>query len=184
MRKVSPPNLPPPDFFIPLGALVFWVRRGHRFTPFTTADILSGKLPEELNLLKESAAKAVGSPKTSDAGTPRAAAETAAPGSEKTEAKEKEPPPAAAASEGVAAAEGGREEPHSGAGASVEGVGGGSGMRWAEAVEAEEENGGGGALPLVVETGAVSQEGEGSSAGLAAEMARLAVSNALAGQEG
>lgn len=58
-RKVSPPNLPPPDFFIPLGALIYWVRRGHKFTPITVADIQSGSLPEELQVLKDGAQKAV-----------------------------------------------------------------------------------------------------------------------------
>jgi hypothetical protein len=57
-RKVSAPNLPPPDFYMPLGALIFWVRRGHRFTAITVADIQSKNLPQELATLKESAAKA------------------------------------------------------------------------------------------------------------------------------
>lgn len=57
-RKVSAPNLPPPDFYMPLGALIFWIRRGHHFTPITVADIQSKNLPEELATLKDSAAKA------------------------------------------------------------------------------------------------------------------------------
>ena len=57
-RKVSPPNLPPQDFYMPLGALIFWIRRGHHFSPITVADIQSKKLPEELATLKDSAAKA------------------------------------------------------------------------------------------------------------------------------
>ena len=59
-RKVSPPNLPTPAFFIPLGALIYWVRRGHKFTAVTVADIAAGALPEELQALKDSAEKAVG----------------------------------------------------------------------------------------------------------------------------
>lgn len=58
-RKVSPPNLPPEEFFIPLGALIYWVRRGNHFKPITVADIQSKQLPPELAALKESAAKAV-----------------------------------------------------------------------------------------------------------------------------
>jgi hypothetical protein len=58
-RKVSPPNLPPEEFFIPLGALIYWVRRGNHFKPITVADIQSKQLPPELATLKESAAKAV-----------------------------------------------------------------------------------------------------------------------------
>lgn len=57
-RKVSPPNLPPPEFYMPLGALIYWVRRGHHFKPITVTDIQSKTLPEELATLKESAAKA------------------------------------------------------------------------------------------------------------------------------
>ncbi|WPT18104.1 hypothetical protein PSENEW3_00006106 [Picochlorum sp. SENEW3] len=57
-RKVSPPNLPPNDFYIPLGALIYWARRGNHFKPVTVADIQSKTLPEELAALKESAAKA------------------------------------------------------------------------------------------------------------------------------
>lgn len=57
-RKVSPPNLPPPDFYMPLGALIYWVRRGHTFKSITVTDIQSKNLPEELATLKESAAKA------------------------------------------------------------------------------------------------------------------------------
>ena len=57
-RKVSPPNLPPPEFYLPLGALIYWVRRGHHFKPITVADIQSKNLPEELATLKESAEKA------------------------------------------------------------------------------------------------------------------------------
>ena len=55
---MSAPNLPPPDFYMPLGALIFWIRRGHHFTPITVADIQSKNLPEELATLKDSAAKA------------------------------------------------------------------------------------------------------------------------------
>lgn len=58
-RKVSPPNLPPEEFFIPLGALIYWVRRGNNFKPITVTDIQSKQLPSELAVLKESAAKAV-----------------------------------------------------------------------------------------------------------------------------
>lgn len=58
-RKVSPPNLPPPEFYMPLGALIYWVRRGNHFKPITVSDIQSKNLPEELATLKESAAKAV-----------------------------------------------------------------------------------------------------------------------------
>lgn len=58
-RKVSPPNLPPEEFFIPLGALIYWVRRGNHFKPITVTDIQSKQLPPELAVLKESAAKAV-----------------------------------------------------------------------------------------------------------------------------
>lgn len=57
-RKVSPPNLPPNDFYIPLGALIYWSRRGNHFKPITVADIQNKTLPEELAGLKESAAKA------------------------------------------------------------------------------------------------------------------------------
>lgn len=56
-RKVSPPSVPPSDFYIPLGALVYWVRRGHRFNAITVADVEAGKLPEELQKLKEGADK-------------------------------------------------------------------------------------------------------------------------------
>jgi hypothetical protein len=56
-RKVAPPNLPPPEFFIPLGALIYWVRRGHKFTPITVADVVAKKLPEELQKLKDGAEK-------------------------------------------------------------------------------------------------------------------------------
>lgn len=56
-RKVSPPNLPPPEFFIPLGALIYWIRRGHQFTPITVADIQSGQLPDDLQKLKDGAEK-------------------------------------------------------------------------------------------------------------------------------
>ena len=57
-RKVSPPNLPPPEFYIPLGALIFWIRRGNHFKSITVADIQGKTLPEDLASLKESAAKA------------------------------------------------------------------------------------------------------------------------------
>lgn len=59
-RKVAPPNLPPPEFFIPLGALVYWVRRGHRFSPVLVSDIQAGRLPEELHKLKDGADKVTG----------------------------------------------------------------------------------------------------------------------------
>jgi len=54
-RKVAPPNLPPPEFFIPLGALIYWVRRGHKFTPITVADVVAKELPAELQKLKDGA---------------------------------------------------------------------------------------------------------------------------------
>jgi hypothetical protein len=57
-RRVSPPNLPPPEFYMPLGALIFWIRRGHRFEAITVADIQNKTLPGELATLKDSAAKA------------------------------------------------------------------------------------------------------------------------------
>jgi len=56
-RKVAPPNLPPPEFFIPLGALIYWIRRGHKFTPITVADVVAKRLPEELQKLKDGAEK-------------------------------------------------------------------------------------------------------------------------------
>ena len=56
-RKVAPPNLPPPEFFIPLGALIYWVRRGHQFTPVSVADVMAKKLPEALQVLKDGAEK-------------------------------------------------------------------------------------------------------------------------------
>lgn len=56
-RKVAPPNLPPPEFFIPLGALIYWVRRGHKFSPITVANVLAKELPEELQKLKDGAEK-------------------------------------------------------------------------------------------------------------------------------
>ena len=56
-RKVAPPNLPPPEFFIPLGALIYWVRRGHKFSPITVADVMAKRLPVELQKLKDGAEK-------------------------------------------------------------------------------------------------------------------------------
>ena len=41
-RKVSPPNLPTPDFFVPLGALISYVKSGNKFTPVHVEDIRSG----------------------------------------------------------------------------------------------------------------------------------------------
>lgn len=40
--------------------MLYWIKRSHQFTPITTSDIQSGKLPEELQQLKETAEKAVG----------------------------------------------------------------------------------------------------------------------------
>ena len=42
-RKVSPPNLPTPDFFVPLGALISYVKSGNKFTPVHVEDIRSGR---------------------------------------------------------------------------------------------------------------------------------------------
>jgi hypothetical protein len=58
-RKVSPPNLPPKDFFIPLGALLYAVRRGQRLSVITVADIQAKRLPEDLQKLKDGATKAL-----------------------------------------------------------------------------------------------------------------------------
>jgi hypothetical protein len=39
---VSPPNLPTPEFFIPLGRLLEYVRGGHRLVPVHADDIRAG----------------------------------------------------------------------------------------------------------------------------------------------
>lgn len=54
---MSAPNLPPMDFFIPLGALLYAVRRGKRLSVITVADIRSKALPKDLQELKEGAKK-------------------------------------------------------------------------------------------------------------------------------
>ncbi len=41
-RKVSPPNLPTPEYFVPLGALLAFVRAGNKFAPVNVDDIRSG----------------------------------------------------------------------------------------------------------------------------------------------
>lgn len=42
-RKVSPPNLPTPDYFAPLGALIAYVRSGKRFVAVEVDDIRFGE---------------------------------------------------------------------------------------------------------------------------------------------
>lgn len=39
---MSPPNLPPPAYFVPLGLLIDYVKGGHKFQPVTVDDIRSG----------------------------------------------------------------------------------------------------------------------------------------------
>lgn len=39
---MSPPNLPTPEFFAPLGDLLAFVRAGNKFTPISVDDIRSG----------------------------------------------------------------------------------------------------------------------------------------------
>ncbi|KAL4421322.1 hypothetical protein ABPG75_010613 [Micractinium tetrahymenae] len=53
-RKVSPPNLPTPDYFVPLGVLIAYVRSGKKFVAVEPDDICSGKVPEYLQRLKGS----------------------------------------------------------------------------------------------------------------------------------
>lgn len=43
-RKVSPPNLPTPEFFVPLGALIAYVRSGKKFVAVEPEDIRTGEL--------------------------------------------------------------------------------------------------------------------------------------------
>ena len=43
-RKVSPPNLPTPEYFAPLGTLLAFVRAGNKFAPVSVDDIRSGAL--------------------------------------------------------------------------------------------------------------------------------------------
>jgi hypothetical protein len=40
---VSPPNLPTPEFFVPLGKLLVYVRSGNRFNPVHVDDIRAGR---------------------------------------------------------------------------------------------------------------------------------------------
>ena len=40
---MSPPNLPTPAYFVPLGALIDYVRAGNRFTAVCVDDIRSGE---------------------------------------------------------------------------------------------------------------------------------------------
>lgn len=42
-RKVSPPNLPTPDFFVPLGDLIAYVRSGRKFVAVEPDDIRAGE---------------------------------------------------------------------------------------------------------------------------------------------
>ncbi|GAB4816161.1 hypothetical protein N2152v2_003207 [Parachlorella kessleri] len=51
-RKVSPPNLPTPDFFVPLGKLIAYVKAGNKFTPVHVEDIRSGMVPEYIQELR------------------------------------------------------------------------------------------------------------------------------------
>lgn len=39
---MSPPNLPTPEFFVPLGRLVEYVQAGNRFNPVHVDDIRAG----------------------------------------------------------------------------------------------------------------------------------------------
>lgn len=41
---MSPPNLPTPDFFVPLGALIAYVRSGKKFVAVEPDDIRAGEL--------------------------------------------------------------------------------------------------------------------------------------------
>lgn len=77
-RKVAPPNLPPPEFFIPLGALIYWVRRGHKFSPIMVADVLAKKLPEELQKLKDGAER-IAEKKTAEKNSKEGSTTAAAP---------------------------------------------------------------------------------------------------------
>lgn len=42
-RKVSPPNLPTPPYFVPLGRLLGWVAQGNQLVPVHVDDIKSGE---------------------------------------------------------------------------------------------------------------------------------------------
>lgn len=41
---MSPPNLPTRPFFVPLGALIDYVRAGNKFKPVLVEDVRSGEL--------------------------------------------------------------------------------------------------------------------------------------------